>query len=258
VNEAFKNINRNLVIREVIIQQLKKLPLFSKVSVKELEEVASIAIVKKYRKGEIIFLESDNYSGFYCVIEGIVKVYRTTSEGKERIIHLLYNNDTFGEVPVFENYGKIITEQAKYPANAMNLCEGSRIFLIPAKPFYELMKVHHGLCIGMLSGLSKKLRMMQGQIMNVKSNDVTKRLVNYLLSEYFSRNSISLLTENEKIIDTFNLSISKIDLSSYLGATLETISRTFKKLQSENYIDLKGKSITIKNVNGLKKLLVKH
>lgn len=249
------NFDRSMILKEIVLQQLKKLPLFFKVSDKELEEVASISSVRKLKKGEIIFLEKDEYTGFFCIIEGIVKIYRVTSEGKERIIHLIYNNDTFGEVPVFENHERIIKNNAKYPANAMSLCDGTRIIHIPAKSFYELMKTHHGLCIGMLSGLSKKLRIMQTQVMNVKSQDVTKRLVNYLLSEYNSRISIKYKQTKNTKNDTFALSISKIDLSSFLGATLETISRTFKKLQSEKFIAIKGKNITITDYEGLKRIM---
>jgi CRP/FNR family transcriptional regulator len=251
------DFDRSMILKEIILQQLKILPLFFKVSDKELEEVASISSIRKLKKGEIIFLEKDEYTGFFCIIEGIVKIYKVTSEGKERIIHIIYNNDTFGEVPVFENYERIIKNNAKYPANAMSLCDGTRIIHIPAKSFYELMKTHHGLCIGMLSGLSKKLRIMQTQVMNVKSQDVTKRLVYYILSEYNSRNSVKFQQTKKTIKNTFKLSISKIDLSSYLGATLETVSRIFRKLQSEKFITIKGKNITITDSEGLKKILNK-
>lgn len=251
------DFDREAVVRQVILQQIKKLPLFSEIPDKQLEEVAAISSVRKLKKGEIIFLEKDDYTGFFCIIEGIVKVFKVTAEGKERIIHLMYNNDTFAEVPVFENYQKIVQNRAKYPANAMCLCDGARIVHIPAKPFFELMKTNHILCIGMLSGLSKKLRKMQTQVMNVKSQDVTKRLANYIISEYNSRKSI---TKHGTIINnknTFSLSISKLDLSSYLGATLETVSRTFKKLHTENYISIKGKNITVKNYTGLLKIISK-
>jgi len=245
------DFERETVLRQVILQQIKKLPLFSDIPDKQLEEVAAISSVKKLKKGEIIFLEKDDYTGFFCIIEGIVKVYKHTSEGKERIIHLMYNNDTFAEVPVFENYQKIIQNRAKYPANAMCLCDGARIIHIPARPFFELMRSNHILCIGMLSGLSKKLRKMQTQVMNVKSQDVTKRLANYIVSEYISRRSITIPGQKNIEKNTFTLSISKLDLSSYLGATLETVSRTFKKLHTENYIKIKGKNITVIDYTGL-------
>jgi CRP/FNR family transcriptional regulator len=250
------DFDRESVLRQVILQQIKKLHLFSEIPDKQLEEIAAISSVRKLKKGEIIFLEKDEYTGFFCIIEGIVKVYKVSAEGKERIIHLMYNNDTFAEVPVFENYRKIIQNRAKYPANATCLCDGARIVHIPAIPFLELMKSNQVLCIGMLSGLSKKLRKMQNQVMNVKSQDVTKRLANYIVSEYNSRRSIAEVNgKNNTSKNSFSLSISKIDLSSYLGATLETVSRTFKKLHTENYISIKGKNITIKDYTGLLKII---
>lgn len=247
--------DKEIIKREIISQSLSKIFLLSGLSKKEISLIASISKIIKPRKKEIIFSEGDSYKGFYCIDEGIVKIFKLTKEGKERIIHILHSNETFAEVPLLENYNKIKSSEAKYPANAMNICEGSRIIFVPVKEFIEILKGNPEICFGLFMVLSRKLRMMQEQIVNVKSRDVMGRLVNYIISEFETKRAIDKCENKKTLSDTFQLSVTKIDLASYLGATLETVSRTFKKLQIQKLIKIKGKYITVLDYNNLRKLV---
>ena len=93
------------------------------------------------------------------------------------------------------------------------------------------------------------------QVLNVKSQDVTKRLITYLLKELEEKEAILSHNLDSPDSNVINLKISKIDLSAYLGATLETLSRTFKKLQDEKLLIVKGRKFTIPNIPKLKALL---
>lgn len=247
--------DKEFLKREYIIQNIKKVSFFSELSAKELEMIAAISSIKITKKGEVIFSEGDIYTGFYCVAEGTVKIYRLNKEQRESIIHIVYSHDTFAELPLFDSPVKVHSNQAQFPASAMSLAEITKIIFIPAKEFTDLMRENYIICLGMLSGLSRKLKMLQTQVMNVKSLDVTKRLVNYILTEFEAGKSIWRKDAGKNSSDTITLNIAKIDLASYLGATLETISRTFKKLQDDKLLKIKGRNITIVNLSALKKML---
>lgn len=254
VNNISK-FDKEIIQKELISQSLSKIFLLSGLNKKEINLISKISKIIRPKKKEVIFYEGDSYKGFYCIDEGIVKIFRLTKEGKERIIHILHSNETFAEVPLLENYNKIISGEAKYPANAMNIFEGTRLIYIPAKEFIEILKMNPEICFGLFTVLSRKLRMMQEQIVNVKSRDITGRLVNYLISEFETNKSVEVVKNRKDSLNTFRLSISKIDLASYLGGTLETISRTFKKLQTQKLIGIKGKNITILDYKTLRKLI---
>lgn len=247
--------DKELLKREYIIQNIKKVSFFSGLNAKELEMIAAISSIVKAKKGEVIFSEGDTYTGFYCVAEGTVKVYRINKEHRESIIHIVYSHDTFAELPLFDIPAKVQTKEAKFPASSMSLSEITKLIFVPAKEFTELMKENYIICFGMLSGLSRKLKILQNQVMNVKSLDVTKRLVNYLLTEFEAGKSIWRRDADKNSSNTIILNVAKIDLASYLGATLETISRTFKKLQDDKLLRIKGRNITIVNLSALKKML---
>ena len=76
-------------------------PLFNGLPEKQIKQIESIAVIKKYSKGEVIFLDGDNGDGFYIVAQGKVKIYKSSSEGKEQILHIFSDGEPFGEVPVF-------------------------------------------------------------------------------------------------------------------------------------------------------------
>ena len=75
--------------------------LFSGLSGDELEKVAGIALLKNFGRGESIFFEGDEGNGFYMVLEGRVKIFKMSLEGKEQILHIFGPGEPFGEVPVF-------------------------------------------------------------------------------------------------------------------------------------------------------------
>ena len=99
----------------------------------------------------------------------------------------------------------------------------------------------------MLSGFAKRLRHLNHHIEELTLKDVTKRVAGFILTEYNNRRKSK--TETEPHI---KLLISKADLAAYLGTIIETLSRTFKKLQDENIIDVDGKKIIIKDLGKLK------
>ena len=55
--------------------------LFSGLPAEQLGRVADIAVVKRYKRGETIFFEGDEGSGFYMVVEGRVKIFKMSLEG---------------------------------------------------------------------------------------------------------------------------------------------------------------------------------
>lgn len=231
---------------------LKKIFLFSELSHEDLETVRKIARIKTYQKGDIIFFDTEPYIGFYIVINGMVKIYKISKDGREHIVHLVDKLNTFAEVPLFENAGEILEKDFSYPANAMAIEDNTEVMLMPARPFIQLIESSPKLSMRMISGFAKRLRHLNNHIEIITLKDVTKRVADYLLNEYKrNQKKAGLHKQDPNII---KLKISKNDLASYLGTILETLSRTFKKLQDENIIEVEGKNITVNNFQKLKEL----
>ncbi len=217
------------------IDIISETPLFSGLPENQLEEIKQIAIDKSYKKGETIFLEGDNGNGFYVVVEGRIKIYKVSSDGKEQILHIFGTGEPFGEVPVFT--GK------PFPANAESLAQ-SRLLFFPRKAFVDLISDNPSLALNMLAVLSTRLRRFTVQIENLSLKEVPSRLAAYLI----------YLAEEQGRKDSVKLHISKGQLASLLGTIPETLSRIFAKMSAQNLIQVSGRDINLLDFTGLEDL----
>ena len=218
-----------------IIQTLSTTPLFQGLTAEQLDEIGAIAVDRKYGRGESIFMEGDKADGFYIVSDGQVKIFKTSLEGKEQILHIYGPGNPFGEVPVFSG--------SRFPANALALV-ASRILFLPRSAFVDLIASHPSLSMNMLAELSFRLRQFTVQIENLSLKEVPSRLASYLV----------VLAEEQEASDRVLLTISKGQLASLLGTIPETLSRILAKMAGQDMIRVEGKEIVFLDPDGLKDL----
>ncbi len=234
--------------------ELKNIFLFSELEDFELENILNFSRIKVYSKGEIIFFDTEPYIGFYGIIDGYVKIYKISPEGREHIIHLENSGSTFAEIPMFEKYLAKTNSTHCYPANAMSIEDNTKVIRVPESDFLSFLRENPKICMKMLCSFARRLKFLNSHIGSIILDDVTKRLLKYIVKKCECN-----CTDNNSVKECFEctieLDISKSDLASHLGTITETLSRSFKKLQNENIISVKGKLITIKNLTYIKKII---
>jgi len=215
--------------------QIARISLFEGLPAQQLQELAGIARTRTYKKGEPVFFEGEEGAGFFVVVAGRVKVFKTSPEGKEQILHLFETGECFGEVAVFTGQG--------YPANAQAESKSSLLYF-PRAGFVELIRKEPSLALNMLAVLSMRLRRFAGLIEGLSLKEVPGRLAAYLL----------YLSEKEKDACDLKLDISKGQLASLLGTIPETLSRILNKLNRLDLIQSDGSKITIVDRTALEEL----
>ena len=198
------------------------IPLFQDLEQKNYVDLANIVLSRKYKKGEMIFSEYDTADGFYVAVSGRVKIFKSSPEGKEQILHIFGPGDPFGEIAVFT--GK------NFPASAQTL-ENSETIFFPKNAFIGLIKKDPALSLNMLSVLSMRLKRFSSLIEDLSLKEVPGRLAAYLL----------YLSDRNDSCDELILDISKSQLASILGTIPETLSRILSKMTRENLIESDGK-----------------
>lgn len=207
--------------------------LFSGLAEEQLDKMADIAVSKTFKRGESIFFEGDEASGFYMVTEGRVKIYKMSFEGKEQILHIFGPGEPFGEVPVFHDQ--------PFPANALALVKTELLFF-PRKDFVSLVTDNPSLALNMLAMLSLRLRRFATQIENLSLKEVPGRLAAHLI----------YLSEEQGSATQVTLDIPKGQLASLLGTIPETLSRIFAKMTEEGLIRVEGRVIYFDDMERLR------
>jgi CRP/FNR family transcriptional regulator, dissimilatory nitrate respiration regulator len=198
-------------------------------------QLLGIAREKEFPKNEIIFSEGDPANGFYVNADGIVKIYKLSSEGKEQILHIFGPGEPFGEVPVFS--GKT------FPAYAETITHCKALFF-PRQAFVKLVSDNPSLALNMLAVLSMRLRHFTIQIENLSLKEVPGRLAAYFL----------MLSVEQNTPKTVILNITKSQLASFLGTIPETLSRMLNRMATQGLIRVEGRRISLVDVDGLKAL----
>jgi len=220
-------------------ETLRKIPLFSELSIEQLREISTISTIKKYPKNKIIFLEGDYYRGFFILLKGAVKIFKVSSEGKESVFHIVKPLSVFADIPLFEG--------SNYPINAQTIKESMMIF-IPKEGFMELLKMNPNISLKMLAGFAKRLKALVNQVEDLSTKEIKNRLAKYLIKEIE-------ISGTQNLAEPFiKLSLPKSTIASYIGTITETLSRSLKKLQDEDIIRVSGKKIFVNDLKRLKEL----
>jgi CRP-like cAMP-binding protein len=217
------------------LDRIEAIPLFNGLSREELQELAVIVLEQKFGRGQTIFLEGDEGSGFYVVKTGKVKIYKLAPDGKEQILHIFGPGEPFAEVPVFAGQ--------RFPANAEAL-EDSRLLFFPRAAFLDLIRRHPSLALNMLAVLSRRLRQLAGLVEDLSLKEVPARLAAYILYQ----------SDRQEGVSEFELDIAKGQLASLLGTIPETLSRILAKMIKEGLIESSGPRIKIINKAELQQL----
>ena len=220
---------------ENILNIISAIPLFNGLPDDQLSAIRQIAVEKKYNKGQALFSEGDETKGLFVVVDGRIKIYKVSSEGKEQILHIIEAGQSFGEVTVFTGQ--------HLPANAQALVK-SRLLLFPRSAFVGLVTANPSLALNLLAITSKKLRQFAAQIENLSLKEIPARLASYLV----------YLAEEQGSEDAVTLNVSKGQLASLLGTIPETLSRIFAKLSGQNLIRVEGPKITLLDLQGIEDL----
>lgn len=220
--------------------RLSETPLFAGLAAEDQAEVAAIAAERAYRRGELIFGEGDPADGFYSVVHGRVKIFKTGLDGKELILHIYGPGNPFGEVPVFAG--------GRFPANAMALT-ASRVLFLPRDDFVALIARRPSLAMRMLAELSLRLRQFTVQLEALSLKTVSSRLAAYLVRLSQEQGAGKPAEENG-----VRLPLSKGQLASLLGTIPETLSRIFSKMSAAGLIRVAGKTIFLLDPEGLNRL----
>lgn len=218
---------------------IRECPLFLGLGEGDLEEIASIALTKRYGKGEVIFSEGSPAKGFYVVTSGRVKVYKLSSDGKEQILHMFSSCHSVAEAALFAD--------ACYPAFAESMSE-SVLLYFRRDEFLRLVKRNPQLGLNVIGNLCGLLRQFVSLVEALSLKEVSARVAKYLM-DLAVRQGVQGKEGAEVRLD-----VTKSQLASNLGTVSETLSRTLRKLKSQGVIEVKGSLITFLDCKALRRI----
>lgn len=216
---------------------LKSLPLFSTLSDTDLIRLSDMAKEFTYKNGEYVFYEGDPPDWFCIVKEGNIKAIKQAEDGKEIIMHMFKAGDTFGEVAVFD--------RRPYPASALTVGQ-TMVIKFHHTHCFEILETMPEVAAKFLLTMGRKQREFVDRIEAALTSRVEKRIANTLLK-------LATMTDTERR-ESINLHLTRKDIASMVGTTIETTIRVMSRLQKEGVIETTRSGITILRLKKLQEI----
>ncbi|MHB8232425.1 MAG: Crp/Fnr family transcriptional regulator [bacterium] len=180
-----------------------------------------------YKAGENIFIEGDKSKGIYFVMQGTVKVYKSSKDGREQILKLINAGDSFNDVTVF-------TSDIN-PASA-DAVTNVKLYLLSRENIIGLIYKYPEISLNIIRSFTEKLRYLTSRIEDLSLKHTQERIANILL-----------LFEGQKL--------SQKIIADIAGTAREVVSRALKDFASQGIVKMDKRDIIILDKNKLKDLV---
>lgn len=191
---------------------------------------------KPLQKGEYLFHSGNVFHSIYAVRSGSIKTYSESEQGDEQVTGLYLPGELLGLDAIHNQ---------EHPCSAVAL-ETTSLCEIPFDILEELSEKIPNLYHQLFRIMSKEIASDQTLLMLMAQKNAEERLAAFLV------NLSSRLKQRSFSETEFYLSMSRKDIGNYLGLTIETISRTFSRFQSEGLLTTQRKYVNILELEALK------
>jgi CRP/FNR family cyclic AMP-dependent transcriptional regulator len=207
---------------------LRNVPLFAGLNEQQLDVLARVIVRKSVVRNTKIIGAGDPTDSLYIVINGRLKVLMGDRQGREVILSILGPGEFFGEMGLLDDSPR--------SASVVTL-EACELLSISKTDFKRSLAENFDLSLTVMRGLVKRLREADQKIGSLALMDVYGRVARLLLE-------MSDDVDGERVVVK---KLSKQDIAKMIGASREMVSRVMKDLQLGGYIEVRGRSLVLRD-----------
>lgn len=201
---------------------LKSIPYFAGLSAPALADLAARASLHTYARRELIVLEGEVARAVYFVMNGQVRVYKVSPEGREQVLDRLGPGDSFNLVPVLDGGPNPASVEA---VNAVTICA------ISTEDWQDALRRYPALAEAVLADLAGRLRRFAELVGDLSFRTVRARLARFLLRQAGAPGR----------------RLTQAEMAAELGTVRDVVGRLIAQLQEEGIIAVERHRILIKD-----------
>ena len=202
------------------IETLRGNVYFSELPEPLLKEISACMQLREYQRADVLFWEADSCDGLHIIQTGSAKIFRLSPQGRQYIVRILQEGDTFAEVPAFDG--------GTNPVNVEAL-ENCRVWVIESQKLRSLIAAHPIFAQKVLTNFGDMLRNLVRMVSEMAFYQVTHRLAR-LISEHPQEPRPHWTQEQ---------------LAAQLGTVREVVARSLKELERSGAIRIEDRRIHI-------------
>ena len=209
---------------------LSATPLLRELSEDDYNTIVPHTHVVPLRRGDRLYDEGDIDDQLYVVIEGKVKLTRTSSDGREVLVRVQGPGDMFGELAMFDPTYRTSNASAVTDARLAAIAHDDLRAVLADRPAIALL---------LLKELAQRLRIITDANTNLIFTDVPGRVAKALLElsdKFGTEQEDGMLVSHD---------LTQEELAQLVGASRETVNKALADFAARGWIQLSAKSVLL-------------
>ena len=209
-------------------------PLFAGLTPEQQADVASLARPVTVEPGETFVRAGARHAPLFVVHAGMVKLSRTTADGRSTTLQVLGPGEVGGETWLLTG---------ERPDNDVVALEAARMCVFEPAALDTLVRTFPSVGVALLRSLAVRLHSAERMLAARTLADVGARLAAYLLD--------CPTTWGAGGTATAHLPMAKKDVATFLGTSPETVSRRLRAFEHDGLVRVRGTDVEILDPAGL-------
>lgn len=205
----------------------------------EFSELLSRCTATQYAAGDILFQQGEIPVYFFLVQQGLIKIQRSSSQGRDLTVEFLFPGDVCGALCALDG--------TPYPCTAICVSD-AQVGRVTQRDFAQLVSKDPSLMYRACATCRDKMSHQRNFLLGLALEQADGRAARLLC----------LLALRLGVADGENVKIPRLfdrqALSEAIGTTPETAIRTLSKFRKNGWIKEKGKTLTLTNLAALREL----
>jgi CRP/FNR family transcriptional regulator len=205
-------------------------------------ELEALGRSESFARGEYVFRAGDSGDNVYLLRAGRVKIFQTSTPGREIILWFCLPGDIFGLSEVARGGGRSVSALA---------CEPCETLVIRRKQFSALVETRPRIAMLSMQVLSSRLRTLGDAFANLVADEAELRIAKLILR------LATLHGERSDHGVRLALPLTHQDIANMAGTSRQTVTDVLNALKRRGLLAVRGRHIRISDTEELWKLVLR-
>ena len=194
---------------------------------KEIQSLSKNSIIKKFKKGDLIYSQDEVPENIYIIKTGLVGLFHNSENGKEVFLRVFSEGSLFGHRSYFA--------KSPYHANTVAL-SNSVVMIIPHEECSRICELRPDLLMQVVQGLASDLGHAELRLAGLQDKSVARRVCEALV--------FLKLKYPEQVW-------KRKEIADFSVTTFESVARVMTQLSEAHIITKDGRDFIINDVEKL-------
>jgi CRP-like cAMP-binding protein len=221
------------VQEEEAVALLRATTLLKELDETALARLAARSVMRRYRRGQVVFTEGDPSDTLLVVASGRLKILTTADDGRDHVLNIAGPGDTLGELNIVEAGPRSASVEA---------LDVSEALVLDRAAVWELVRERPAVAEQLIRALVAHVRRLTGANADLVFLDLPRRVAKLLL--------MRMRESGRPLIE---LGLTQTEIASLLGGSRQSVNQALREFERRNWILAEGQTITILQVERLRR-----